>query len=526
MPPLWSFTLALSLLAIDEQPPPALEVVALHPDRQLSTLLSFFEGTSAANPADLLASYRRATGKSDILGKAPQALIAALNPSMINELARLHQATFRLAIRPPAGESDWSLRVNNDDGTFADLAIALALTDGHPEAPVGDESTPIDRLDENSPVLAATRDGTLVFANHRDTLERILLASSANPGPVPGLSDPAAGIRISVNPPALKDSDNPVVRRLSQSLSAASVNRLDAISTLDDDSLKFHAVAQLPHARITRGIDPDWLTALPADFDAAFSVTLTPGDGNLELFSGLLDGLFPKSENAATAAVSSSSRTRLNTLALLAGVSTELELWPRLLGLSGAFDLDKEKTRPNSAILILHARDPNAADRLANRVLPRLMLSLRLLSDKEAPDIDLAFARTHAISLGDFHGQPISLALRENDVLLAWGQTALDNALAIRANPDRSLGRTSWLQTVELDQTNHLLLVHPQSFLKSQLDPQSPMALAVQLAPPLLVLGRRSGEELDIEATWSGLRQTVRRLVDATPQAPAPEPLP
>jgi hypothetical protein len=471
--------LALALVAFGpDDDAPAVRIVAHRPSDQLAAVLALFDGTPARNPAAWLAAWRRATGDPDLLPKAPQALIAALNPGMTTELAALDGASFRVDL-DHAGAAAWSLRVLHDDGTFAALSDAMALTDGGADEPF-DDGIPVDRLDRGGTLLFARAGAVLAFGSGRDALRRALREA------IPPEQGVGPGLALRLDPHRLASARSDPLARLGRSLQAAGLASIDARLALEADTLALEVRGPRPARAIISTLDRSWLTWLPDDAPLAFSVALD--SDAIDLLAGLAAGILPDAE--------AEPRARLSALALAAGVLPEIELWPRLRGLSGFVLLD-DHGRPESGALTLHARDEEAAERLARRTLPRLLRQISV-----SPTIT-----TH-----------------RSDVLLAWGRSALDAAARARSDPARSLDRA--LAHADHANADHLVLLRPGPLLTAILPADSPASVALRDASPILLHGRREPDALVTRARWSGLRETVRRLVAATPQAPPAEPTP
>ncbi len=200
-------------------------------------------------------------------------------------------------------------------------------------------------------------------------------------------------------------------------------------------------------------------------------------------------------------------RTRLNLLAAVAGVRPEADLWPQIRGLSGGILVDPSGD-VTGALLALHAADPSAADRMATRVLPRLVASYLKVSKPEQPADGVQ-------RLARLAGRPLDVARRDATVLIGWGESALAASLVAQEHPERSAAaalRASWPQT------------SPQragAFWPGRLctlaPPNSPLALALADAPPILWSGRNDNTSTRDTLRWTGLRGLVRRFLERVP---------
>ena len=142
----------------------AIAVRAVRPVEQGERLIDLFRG-SHPHPAAALAAWKQATGGRVSLGKPLEAAIAALNPGMIHELKSLDGSDFLIGFAP---ETRWRAIFPHDDGSLAALGVALALTDGAREEPLG--SVPVLRLGPPGAPLSASRPGRLALASTRDGL--------------------------------------------------------------------------------------------------------------------------------------------------------------------------------------------------------------------------------------------------------------------------------------------------------------------------------------------------------------------
>ena len=216
----------------------------------------------------------------------------------------------------------------------------------------------------------------------------------------------------------------------------------EAVAGLEGETLTIAISARFaaasPGAATT--IDPAWLEWLPASGTvAAASVALDPGARAWDAAFALADRVEradPARDRVAPL------RTRLNLLATAAGVRPEVDLWPKLRGLSGSILVDSSGNVAG-ALLVLHAADPPAADRIATRVLPRLVASY--LKGQEPADPADGVQRLARLS-----GRPLEVTRRHATVLIGWGESALAAGLGAKASPERSAAatlRASWSPT-------------------------------------------------------------------------------
>ena len=150
----------------------ALSVRLVRPDEQGERLIGLCRGSRAANPAAALAAWKQATGGRGTLGKPLEAAVAMLNPAMIREFRGLDGAEFLLGRDPDAGGARWRAAVPRDDGSFAALATALALTDGGVEVPLG--AAQVFRVGPPGSALASVREGRLALGSTREELRLVV----------------------------------------------------------------------------------------------------------------------------------------------------------------------------------------------------------------------------------------------------------------------------------------------------------------------------------------------------------------
>src|SRR5581483_4473984 len=251
-----------------EEPPAAVVVQFVRPDEQLDRLLALFEGAKAPHPAAALAAWRRATGRHDVLPKAQQATLAALNPGMVRELATLDGATLALGF-DAEGRARWNLIVPRDDGTFAALATALALTDGAAEPPLGEAA--VDRLGRGESALRMARLGeTVVLAPGRDDLAAGL-ARLQHEAPDPSGDRPETGSLVHLNPTLLGRSGSPLVRGIAAGLAELGAGSIRGVIGLEGEALSVRLTTLNDSVVRPATLDPAWLDGIPASgVSAAF----------------------------------------------------------------------------------------------------------------------------------------------------------------------------------------------------------------------------------------------------------------
>lgn len=502
--------LALALLAGRAQaeepatapvPPAAMELRMVRPDQQLARLLALFEGSRAPHPAAALARWRQATGRHDVLSKPWQAAIAALNPLMVEELRLLDAARLAVGLDPD-GRWRWHLIVPHDDGTLDALASALALTDGGAEAPL--DGAAVDRLGRGDAVRLARRGESVVLAGSRDDLARGLAAlrgpDALNP------ADLVSGWLLHVDPAGLAAATGPPLSTAGAVLRALERGPVEVRLGLDGEQLGLVARSATDAPFVgppepARAIDPAWLDAVAADDPdrvALLVLALNPGGVTVRRLFAVADALqAPGPGRLAPMA----TRARLNLLAALAGVRPDVDLWPRLAGITIEARADRQG-RPLGLRLTLHATNPDAASDLAGRVVPRIARAAGLRGI-EAGEARLA-------------GEPLTLARRDATLILTWGPPPADPA------PGPGPG---WRQRLADQAALRLVAVWPER-LAVGLRAGEPVQDALVGTPPVVWIGRAEDDRAVDTVAWTGLRGTIRRVLDRLPQAVPPYPGP
>lgn len=464
-----------ALLAIGPVEPaatttPAVRVRLVRPGEQVDRVVALFRGTRAAHPAEALSAWKRGAGPGEVrsLGKAGEAAIAACNPLMARELDQLDDAA--LAIRfDPAGSIRWSLAIPHDDGTFAALAPALALTDGGPEPPLGPVA--VDRLGPAGSPLSARVAGTFALASDRDGLAEALATPTAGPPPI------QSGWAIRADPDAIKAGGTVALRRAGQALELVGGAAVEATVGIEGDALAV-AVAGPSGFEPVASVDPVWLAIAPAGrTSAVFAMAIPPGSAARDAAFAAVDRI--ERADPARAGLAP-ARVRLNLIAAGLGLNLEADLWPGLRGIS-ACTLAGPSNAFDGAVVALHFADEPAAARVADRVIPRLAARI---------------------------GRPLDAIRRGSSVTIGWGKGALDD-------PGRSEGPglvANWGGSAP---------ERAGACWPGRLPglPPSVLARALVAAPPVAWTGRTiGGQSLDV-ARWPGLAGLVRRFLDDLPMA-------
>jgi hypothetical protein len=490
----------------------AMTVRLSRPDCQAERLIALFEGARAPHPAAALAGWKRTEGRHGrSLGKPLEAAIAAINPEMARELRLLDGAEVGIAFAAD-GRLVWHAILPRDDGTFAAAGTALALTDGGGDPPLG--GVAVDRLGPPGAPLMARTAGALVVAGTRDALRTAL--GRVREGRTPGRLETGTGGLIRLVPGGLRPSRSLAVQRLAGALLGAGCREAEGSLNLEGETVSLVVTGRFDGPPIAAGaVDPAWLDWVPASgVLGAAAMTLDPRPEAWDAAFAAADRVEKADPARAQAAP---LRTRLNLLARAVGVRPEVDLWPRLRGISAGVTVDPAG-RIDGVLLALHAVDPAAAERMARGIVPRLATRLGV-TPADGPDRPEAEG---ILRLGRLSGLPLDVCRRDATVLVAWGDRMLAAALDAGDHPERSAGptiRASWGSRP------------PQragafwpSGLSGLATEGSPVASSLAGAAPVLWWGGWDGPTSRDEIRWAGLNGLVRRFLDRLPLAPPPEP--
>ncbi len=109
---------------------PALTIRLIRPDEQGMHLIGLFRGAQGCRSRRCLGGVEARHSRRGSLGKPVEALISIGNPAMVREFRGLDGAEARIWFPAGASRPIWQAVAPRDDGSFAALATALALTDG------------------------------------------------------------------------------------------------------------------------------------------------------------------------------------------------------------------------------------------------------------------------------------------------------------------------------------------------------------------------------------------------------------
>jgi len=496
----WFLVLLAASIAGGADPTPVVTVRAVHPDREMAAILDLFRGAKAPNPAAALAAWKRASREPDRLGKPAEALIAAFNPLMAGELRTLDEAGVASWFDPEAGRLAWGASIPADDGTFAALATALALSGGAAEGPI--DGRPVDRLGgPGSPLMARGPRG-VALAGSRDGLRLSLRRADAADRPRPAIE---SGWLARFDARGLEDAPSLGARRVAEAFRATGGREVSVVARLEGSTLAatltgaFAAIPGEPSA-----LDPAWLDWVPADRAmAAFALAIDPRPGAWDAAFALAERVAPGAPGPKDLAP---LRARLDLAARAVGLRTEVDILPHLRGLSGWVGADGKKA-PDVGLVAIHLDDEASARRLADRIKSRPGVG-----DDHGPGRVVA-----ALA-----GRPIRVDVRGASLLVGWGEGSIGASTEAKGSPDRSAGPVilrGWAAAplpsrVAAAWTGRVPRLAPEG---------SPLAIALAGAPPVLWTGHRAGLLMVDRIAWGGLDATVRRFLDLIPLDPPPD---
>lgn len=522
---------SMTARAEDPELKPALVVRSIHPDRQAAAVIDLFQGSRAANPAEAMAAWRRATGRHDAIGKPLQAVAALFNPLMVPELRPLHGAEFGLISTGGAPGFRWGLIVPNDDDLVTALITSLRLSGGADEPTILDPPVAVERLGEPGAAMAARLPGALVFASAPDVLaaevER-LRAGEINPNaPSPLFGPDDSGFAIALYPDRVAGNDRmaPGLSRFATLARGLGLTAAHGRLGVDGDRLSLALVSQFKRegeggdsVEASPAVDPSWLAWFPERQTAA-TAAVALGRG-----AAFWDGLFQVADAIDRADPARADlaplRTRLNFLGMARGVRLEADLWPRLQGASfGVLIDDGASPELAGAVVALHAVDAESARRILDRVVSPLA---SLAGAGAAGPVDDGADAPRA--LGRVSGRPLEALAKDATVLIGWGEGALDRALKSAESPDESLAAFLKNESDELDDRpiNRFGAVWPDRtvMMFEALEPNSPLAAAMTGAAPVVWRGGWDGAEAWDALQWSQLPGVVARFLERIPQKP------
>jgi hypothetical protein len=492
----------------------ALVVRLVRPDRQASEVLRLFEGARWGDPAAALAAWKQRTGGAAPISKPTEAVIALFNPEMATEWRAFDGAEARFEVDPTTGGLQWFATVLRDDGTLAAGLTAMRLT--YPEErplAIDGRERPVARLGRPGSPLGCQVGTAVVVASTREGLARGVRELSAG-GPAlrrPGnprfdesVLDSGLLFQLDATRIGSPPASGLAHRRAVEALHALGCRRVEGTSTLKDGRLSLEIATFLDRrppgtAGVPpRGVERAWLEALPADgVMAMVSLAIDPDPASWDRAFAVADRL--ERIDPARAGLAP-SRTRLNLLAGGVGIRLEGDVRPHLRGVTAcAYGDPAQPGRVAGALIVLHLDDRAVADRLVSQASGRI--------GRLDP------------------GRSLALLAVGRDVRIAWGEAAATIDRADRGGPAHSLAATCDGWAVEGRQPPARVgafwparLWRPAGVLDS-----APAALRILADdPPVVWWGwSEPAREHDV-VRWTGLRERLRRFLDALPPDPRP----
>jgi hypothetical protein len=343
----------------------------------------------------------------------------------------------------------------------------------------------------------------VILAGRREELSRAICAVSSTR---PAFPLAQSGWIFRLDPDALGEPGPSARSRVAEALRALSCQSVDGLITLEEQTLYAswdgRYVRPVPAAGT---VDPSWVDWIPAEgITAAVCIALDPRPEACDTLFAIADRI----EKADPAwAKTAPVRTRLNVLALGAQVRPEVDLWPRLRGVSACI-----RTAPtgrlDGALVILHTTGAAAAERIVAEVLPRLAARFRAKDDNAGGERSLAPARVA--------GRPVRWERRDATVLIGWGDEILPAGFAAGENPARSAGKV--IRACWNGKPPQRTGAFWPGRIGALIDPNSVLAAALAESPPVLWTGTNAGGLSHDEVRWAELRGLVRRFLDRIPQ--------
>jgi hypothetical protein len=185
-----------------------------------------------------------------------------------------------------------------------------------------------------------------------------------------------------------------------------------------------------------------------------------------------------------------------------------------------------DRDRPGSvggALIVLHVETEECARELATDFLPRMT---SLFTGQRRQNDPPQHAATGAVSdLGQLAGRRVSLFYRNRDVIIAWGEQALNASQAAAANPDRSVAPLliGW-QRAGHRRPQRIGAIWPARCWPKSTDPDTitPGWRVLVESPPAVWWGWNEAGKLVDRIQFSDLRSRLRDFLNKIPFDPAP----
>ena len=479
------------------EPRPAATVRLDQPGQQLRSILDLFQGSRAAHPAAALAAWKRASREPGRLGKPLEALIAAFNPSMVEELRLLDGSELAVWFPPEIGGVEWAGAIPHDDGTFAALATSFVLSGG---ASVGLlDGLAVDRLGPpGSPLMTRTPLG-LIVSGSSEALDRARRRPIRSP-----IQEDAAGpgLRFDVSIGALDGSKPVLIRRAAaamNTLRGSIEGRAAVVGPTLKASLSLSSSTEFTTRRPE--LDPSWLDWLPVDRSVmAFAMAVDPSPTSWEEIFRVADAVEKADPDRANLAP---ARLRLDLLARTMGILLEAEILPHLSGVSGWIGGDG--SRIDRAFVGLHLNGEESARRIFEKVRP-VATSGPPRANPKGP----------VRSLGRVEGQELILGRFGTLIVVSWGEEALESSLRARDLASRP-ARTMLLGDKGTARAALVAAFWPGR-MPGLVENSGPLALGFAQTSPITWRGDwETGRILRLQGNWRGLDAGVKRFLELIP---------
>ncbi len=471
----------------------------MQPDAQARRVLALFDGARLPHPAAALAAWKRAGG--DGLGKPVEALITLFNPEMASEWRAFNGA--RVWIDPNAPALRWRILVpHDDDGAVAALCMTARLSGGAEAEPLAlrGRTLSVGRTAGPGSALFVADGSRVAIASLRTDLARTLSSDADDPPRAEGLSLHVDLARLQADP-----ADRLNLARAALLAQAAGLEKLDALLTLRDDQARLRIDGSgAQAAELSLGTVPArWPAQLiERNLMALASFPIGPDRKALDrAFDTLarLERLDPARKGVA------SIRSRLDFTALAAGVNLELDLWPRLRGVTVAVTAEPDQPGAVSGVvLVLHLDAEKSARLFASTSAPRI---IERLGGAPVPGVREKDTRRA-------WGKPVMVDHQAADVRIAWGADAIAAV--------RKPGAPGAAWTAEIDRKNpaRVAAIWPARCLPELVQASPARRAALEADPPALWLGWNKPGATHDEIIWPGLHKRVRAFLETIPPAP------
>jgi len=223
-------------------------------------------------------------------------------------------------------------------------------------------------------------------------------------------------------------------------------------------------------------------------------------------------------------------RVRINLFAIATGAKLEADLWPHLRGVTfGVLAEPRPSGMPVSALLCLHLDTEDAALRVLDQLMPRLVGRLGTSAAKKPTGVDPSERpqdRGAVRAFGSFSGRPLEAIVRGSTVLVGWGKGALDAALSSADLPTESVRPCIFPEPEKGEhqgpRPDRVGLLWPGRLVLPMkgLDGVSPLSRSLADGPPVSWVGWTAGKHAHDRVRWGELDAAIRRFLRSIPLDP------